>query len=345
MLISVHLEGDAFDIGYGLGRFGAAAAHRHLRPLGLWQRLAARAGSPEARHMIELVRARFPRHFRELEGLAAGLELPFDEVFLWNCRGDFVDSGVDGCTTLLAPTADGMMLAHNEDGLPSLRGHCALVHAQPREGLAFSSFAYPGSLPGHTFAVNARGLSITVNNIRPRELRPGLPRQVLARAALDAETLDAAVAVLSDPERAGAFHHGLAQAGDARLLSLEATAAGCALTEVAVPKVHANHLIDARLAHVPQRVTGSSGSRQARGDGLAQALGAKATPAQALALLRDRADAALPIHRADPNDPDDENTLATAIFVVGPRSVEWDVYTDAMAEAPSGRGLLAVTRS
>jgi hypothetical protein len=45
-----------------------------------------------------------------------------------------------------------------------------------------------------------------------------------------------------------------------------------------------------------------------------------------LALLRDRADAALPIHRAQPDDPDDENTLATAVFEIAPDRVAWRVY-------------------
>src|SRR3546814_1030956 len=35
-----------------------------------------------------LTEARFPRYWQELQGLAAGLALPFDDVFAWNSRGD-----------------------------------------------------------------------------------------------------------------------------------------------------------------------------------------------------------------------------------------------------------------
>jgi len=35
----------------------------------------------------------FPRIMAELDGMAEGLDLPFDEIFAWNCRGDLLASG------------------------------------------------------------------------------------------------------------------------------------------------------------------------------------------------------------------------------------------------------------
>ena len=68
----------------------------------------------------------FPRIMAELDGMAEGLDLPFDEIFAWNCRGDLLASVPDGCTSLLYP-GPVPVLAHNEDGLPVLRGHCGIV--------------------------------------------------------------------------------------------------------------------------------------------------------------------------------------------------------------------------
>ncbi|MBR7381941.1 acyl-CoA--6-aminopenicillanic acid acyl-transferase, partial [Klebsiella pneumoniae] len=79
------------------------------------------------------------------------------------------------------------------------------------------SFAYPGSLCGHTFAVNEKGIVNTVNNIRAVHRPDGMPRQILARASLNATTLEEAVTLLSATPRAGAFHHTLGQMGDSRL--------------------------------------------------------------------------------------------------------------------------------
>nr|WP_265336209.1 C45 family peptidase [Mesorhizobium sp. B2-1-8] len=121
----------------------------------------------------------FPRYWAELQGLASGLELRFDDVFLWNCRGDIWAMAPDGCTTVQLPGSP-HVIGHNEDGDPDFAGPCALAHVASEGGNAFTAFVYPGSLPGHTFAVTSRGLVQTVNNIRPLAGGAGTPRMVLA---------------------------------------------------------------------------------------------------------------------------------------------------------------------
>lgn len=327
-LTRLHLEGSAYQIGYDLGLFGREAVHKHLRPLPLWRFLAAQAQSPAGLQMRQWVQLDYPVYWQEIEGLAAGLQLPVDEVFLWNCRGDFVSAhdSVDGCTTLFSHTPDGTLIAHNEDGLPQLRGHCAIVDARPETGLAFTSFVYPGSIPGHTFAVNEKGLVATVNNIRPERIPAGIPRQILGRATLDAASLEAAIEVVSHPGRAGAFHHGFGQVGNTRLVSVEASAQGVSVIDVRQPAGHANHLVSATLGRVEQRITDSSAARQERLEHLLKPIPGQLTPAQALQILRDENDPRLPIYRCAADDPDAENTLASALFSIGASAVEWRVY-------------------
>jgi hypothetical protein len=48
--------------------------------------------------------------------------------------------------------------------------------------------------------------------------------------------------------------------------------------------------------------------------------------AEPLAILRDHADAELPILRRAPDDPDTENTLATALFSISAADVSCDVF-------------------
>ena len=52
-----------------------------------------------------------------------------------------------------------------------------------------------------------------------------------------------------------------------------------------------------------------------------------------LLVLWDKAVAPLPIYRAQPDDPDHENTLATAVFRIGAHAINWQVY-DRAGEAP-----------
>ena len=322
----IEIAGTPNEIGLQLGRFGRDIAHAHLVKGHAWASVMAFRDDPRIVAMRRLVEARFPAYWRELQGLAAGLALPFDDVFLWNCRGDVWAFAPDGCTTVQMP-GEAPILAHNEDGDPGFRGHCALAHVSPVDGTAFTSFVYPASIPGHTFAVTGAGLVQAVNNIRSRGVGIGLPRMVLGRALFDCQTLDEAVHMLKTAERAGAFHMTLAQRGDRRLLSIEFTHSSCSVVSVERPGCHANHLVHDGMRAERQVITGSSRSRQQRGD----VLMGGASP-NAVDVLWDQAIAPLPIYRAQPDDPDHENTLATAVFRIGADEIDWQVYDRAQAE-------------
>ena len=89
---------------------------------------------------------------------------------------------------------------------------------------------------------------------------------------------------------------------------------------------HANHLIHPGCEAEAQIVTDSSHDRQTRVEHLLPRLASPITPAALLDVLQDRAPAGLPIYRDDPLDPDDENTLATALFNIGSDGVSMAVY-------------------
>lgn len=324
---TIAIRGSAFAVGQQLGAFGREAWQTKIRQTALWQTVAALKTTEQTQRMRAAVQAQFPLIWQELEGMAEGLQAPVDEVFAWNCRGDLVRSTSDGCTTLAGRSAEGeLIIAHNEDGFPQLREDCAIVSITPDVGLAFTSFAYPGSLCGHTFAVNEKGIVNTVNNIRAVHRPDGMPRQILARASLNATTLEEAVTLLSATPRAGAFHHILGQMGDSRLFSVEATGSGSSVLALSATSGHANHLIHHQLAAIEQIVTCSSGSRQRRLDAWL-ATNPPLDGVTAKAMLSDQQDPLLPIYRLSPDDPDEENTLATAIFTLSATRVVWQVFT------------------
>ncbi|MNH36888.1 hypothetical protein D3C79_977280 [compost metagenome] len=90
-----------------------------------------------------------------------------------------------------------------------------------------------------------------------------------------------------------------------------------------------------------QRITGSSGNRQRCVDGLVASLGERLYGRQALAILRDTSNGELPVYRTAADDPDDENTLATALFLIGSDAVDWAVYTEADTRTPTLSGRVA----
>lgn len=336
-LASLTLTGSHYDIGLQLGRRGAAAVHGHLLRTHAWATVMELRHDARIQAMRCLVEERYPRYLQELCGLADGLALPFDDVFAWNCRGDVRVMAPDGCTTVQLP-GPAPIVAHNEDGDPGLRAGCALARIAPDGDRAFTAFVYPGSIPGHTFAINDAGLVLTVNNIRSRRGGDGLPRMVLGRAVARCESTDAAVALLREAPRAGAFHFTLAEAHRTRLVSVEFTHTCCSVEEIDRPSVHANHLVHAAMLSEPQIVTASSGARQKRGQEMLDvAAGRPNLLPDPLSILYDKACPALPIHRAQPDDPDNENTLATAVFKITGDGIDWRVYDGAGAAVRSAR--------
>lgn len=327
MLSYLKTHGSAFEVGVALGRFGAQAVHEVLRPGAAWVEVMRWRGSPALQHMADLVQRLHPVCWQELQGLAHGLELPLEDVFAWNCRGDVWAMAPDGCTTVQLPNEGSPCFAHNEDGDPGLLGHCALAEVAVDGGTRFAAVVYPGSLPGHTIAVTDAGLAITVNNLRTLHAPTGLPRMVLTRCLLDQPSVPAALGLLKASPRSGGFHLTLAQAGHAALFSVEFNAALCSVRPVERPSLHANHMVHPAMAHQPQIVTGSSGHRQIRGEALLADAARLRQPPNPLAILFDQGHADFPIFRDDPNDSDHENTLATAHIQVGREAVHWRVHT------------------
>jgi hypothetical protein len=312
-------RGTPREVGRALGEAGRAAVHQVLLGAPYWQAVTAPAHRAAVARMGDGLRTRFPAIWAELEGLAEGLALPFAEVLAWNCRGDLVSNAPDGCTTVLLPGPE-PVIAHNEDGLPGFHGHVFLADVTPVGAPGFTSFCYPGSIPGHTFAMTEAGLVQAVNNIRLRGVVAGVPRMALGRAALGCQSLDEAAAHFKANNDSGGFHMAFAQAGDARLLSVEYGGGAVSVVEVREPQVHANHARHLHLDPEGQSITRSSADRQARGTALlAQGI------LNPLAILRDTGGPGLPVYRTAPDDPDDENTMATAVFRVGATGVDWEV--------------------
>lgn len=328
---SLTARGTPRQIGRILGEAGREAVREVLLGADYWRAVTDPAHATAVARMADNMQTLYPSVWQELQGLAEGLDLPLEQVAAWNCRGDIISNVPDGCTTVQLP-GDTLVIGHNEDGLPGFRGHGFVAEISPDNGPALMSFCYPGSLPGHTFAANAAGLVQTVNNLRLRDVAAQLPRMGIGRAVLACETLDEALALLARHNASGGFHMTLAQAGDPRMMSVEFGGGACSARQINAPAVHANHALHMGTRAADQTITASSHDRQARGG---EMIGDGVT--DPLHILRDTGGPGLPIHRCSPEDPDDENTLATALFRIENSSVEWRLH-DQTSQRPVIQG-------
>lgn len=325
-----------FELGLVLGKRGRQTVHERLVQEPFWKHVQNHAQSDLVRQLEKKTAEYFPDIHDELKGLAEGLDLPFESVFAWNCRGDILVNSPDGCTTLQIPSSP-IIIAHNEDGLLSLDQTCFLIDCAEESG--FTSFCYPGSIPGHSFAWTRSGLAITINNIRLTDFTPDIPRMVLARAVLDCQNLDAACELLERHTFSGGFHYSIAQVGRTELLSIEHGGGNCHITNIQTPTGHANHV--STVACDKQLITQSSADRYARTQELF-----KDQSLSPLDILRDKANDKLPIWRREDDDPDDENTIASAIFNVGNDELTWQIYSGSSRDLlHSGKMTIPTRRS
>lgn len=322
MLTYLDISGTHQEVGAALGRFGAKALHRYAQTSPAWQHIMRFRQHPMALAMQNLVQEHHPHYWAELIGMADGLDMPLEDVFLWNCRGDLWAWGPDGCTTIQQP-GQSPRLAHNEDGDPLFAGYCAIAHVQAGLEIPYTAFVYPGSIPGHTFGANASGLCLTVNNLRTLHARAGMPRMIITRVLLGLPSIKSAVSYIESVEPAGGFHVTLGQAGIEELISVEFCSRSTSIARLTKPAGHANHMIQTAMRHQPQIITGSSGFRQARLEQILQ----QEPSIEPLKVLFDDENPEFPIFRQDPNDPDTENTLASARFEIGPHALQWQVHT------------------
>lgn len=306
-----------YELGVILGKAGKDAVHNHLVNEPFWRHVQKLSESEIVQNLHKQTAKHFPDIYDEIRGLSDGLELPFENVFAWNCRGDILVNSPDGCTTLQIP-GDPIVIAHNEDGLPSLDQTCFLIDCRAEAG--FMSFCYPGSIPGHSFACTRSGLAVTINNIRLTDFTPELPRMVLARAVLNCEDLQAVCELLERHNLSGGFHYSVAQIGCRELLSIEHGGGNCHITNIHTPTSHANHVSTVRCDK--QLITQSSDDRYERTQELL-----KDPSLSPLDILRDNSGDELPIWRREKDDPDDENTIASVIFQVGKEQLSWEIYS------------------
>jgi hypothetical protein len=180
-LDKLEVSGTPKVIGFAIGQAYADSIQIQILQLAeIRERERTRQDSSYLKMLDAAARSVFPEYVLELEGMARSAQVEYETLLVWNCRGDlplFDDAIPEGCTTLLYPAAKSSVavIAHNEDGPPELDGHRCWLSFRQENGSKFSTFHYPGMLPGHTLSVNSHGLVQTISNIRVDDLQSGIP--------------------------------------------------------------------------------------------------------------------------------------------------------------------------
>jgi len=255
----------------------------------------------------------FPHFVEELRGLADGSGQSFSDLFFLNALEEVLDhKEARRCTTVGVRAFGAVLLGHNEDWYQEDAGYVVVIHARPAGKPAFISVTSAPFLAA--VGMNEVGLAQGINSVSSVDSGAGVPRNFVARAVLEGETMADAVSKATPRLRAGGYNHMLAtRAGE--MGNLE-TSAGVHHFAAGYPVIfHTNHYISPEMQPLGKSVSPHSIARYRRLEWLKEELTGAAEPRGALEfLLRDHVDRPRCICNHAVEQEDHQGTIFSVIF-------------------------------
>ncbi|MFN2159530.1 MAG: C45 family autoproteolytic acyltransferase/hydrolase [Anaerolineales bacterium] len=188
----------------------------------------------------------YPQYVQELEGIAEGAQVSFEEIFLSMCE-ELWESAAwrSGCTDMAArggATADGStLIAHTNDLLPESEDNLVLLKIQAQDEPQF--LAVSAGAVGISSGFNSAGISLTGNQLDNNDIRPGVPRLLVVRAILGSMNLNDALGHCLLPQRASSYNNVIADK-NGEVYCMEGSASDC--EAIYIEKnflAHSNHYL------------------------------------------------------------------------------------------------------
>jgi hypothetical protein len=258
----LEVAGRPYEVGLAIGRRFGEQVREGIRRRQDWfdglRRFMDQDPATRMEPFVAAAERHFPWVMEELRGWADGAGLPLEDLLTLNLKAELAalrrgsTPETPGCSTLDFVRGERRWIAHNEDGHDTYHDLMFLVRVAQPGRPAFLCLTYPGILCGNGPAINEAGIAVTTNFIGGLDVRPGVPRYVLSRALLGAGSLDEALAIVTHPERAFAFHYNLGSRDEGKILSVETSVESSSVQEVEGLYVHTNHLLHAGMAETAQ---------------------------------------------------------------------------------------------
>jgi len=208
----------------------------------------------QARKYIPFAQERYPQYVEEMIGISEGAGVDFDDVGVVNAlEAVTIDAlHLSKCTSMALSdtiTADGhILIAHNEDWIPEDEPDVYLIHAEPDDEPPFLAMTYGALLPNIGF--NGYGIAQCCDSVYPSDSRIGIPRLLVSRAVLAAQSPGEAIRRTLIPRRAAGYNHLLVH-DSGEIYSVEVSARRFAILYAQDGYlVHTNHYLDQNMQTV-----------------------------------------------------------------------------------------------
>jgi isopenicillin-N N-acyltransferase-like protein len=215
-------------------------------------------------------RATYPHFVEELQGMAEAADVPFGDLFLAICEELWepvawhvgVPSEGRGCTDIAArgqATVDGhTLVGHTNDLGAEAEEDLVILKVRAGDDPEFLGVSVAGL--GYSAGFNAAGISMTGNAVSCSDIRPGVPRLLIARQILAARRLGEALDACLLPRRASNYNNVVAD-GNGECYCMEGSATDCEPIYIEENiMAHANHYVSwpmRRFEAYPDHIGGS----------------------------------------------------------------------------------------
>lgn len=254
----IHIYGSHYQMGCQIGetcreqvKHSVENAHSLISDAFERLQLTWEGAQIQARKYIPFAEERYPQYIEELQGIANGACVSYDDVAVINAMEAVTMDALHltKCTSMaVGPerSANGhTFAAHNEDWLPEDESDVFLIHARPEDEPPFLAITYGALLPN--IGLNAYGIVQCCDSVNPSDCRIGIPRVIVSRAVLAARTPGEAIQHTLVRHRAAGYNHLIAhESGE--LYNVEVSARRFALLyaeDGAI--VHTNHYLDPQM--------------------------------------------------------------------------------------------------
>jgi isopenicillin-N N-acyltransferase-like protein len=197
----------------------ALAVERYMERFAHFSGLDRPAARREALRYTDPIRAYDPEILEEIEGVAEGAGLAFEDVLAMNCRSElmFGSAVIMECSSFaLQPsvTEDGhTYVGQNWDWAPDIVETLAIVAIQQEPDKPDVILLDEAGIVGR-MGFNSSGIALCTNTLIADQERPdGVPYNVLLRGVLNSRRLDDAIAALILPPRAICSNYVIGDAG------------------------------------------------------------------------------------------------------------------------------------
>ncbi len=192
----------------------------------------------------------YPQYVEEIEGIAEGADLPFEETFMNFCEdlwGLPMWNPIDkGCTDIAArgpATVDGSTLLGHTNDVSDIVDEEDLIILKMKAGDEPEILGVSFCGIGISAGFNSAGISLTGNQVNSNDVRMGVPRDLMVRAILGSRRLGEAIDHCLQPKRASNYNNIIADR-NGEVYSMEGSATDCEAIYIENDILaHSNHFI------------------------------------------------------------------------------------------------------